>query len=160
MSGPDTPAVDVIIVGRGPVGMTAALRLAAFGVASTVIDSQPAASVNPGSKALLVARHVMEITEPLGVGGQIAAEGLAWTTGRVFVRGREVRATRLETAPGMLPKVVNLAQQRVEELLLERLRAEPLVTLIPDATVVRVAEEPGAGAAGSMADESAVIVTY
>lgn len=160
MSSPDTPAMDVVIVGRGPVGMTAALRLAAFGVASTVIDSQPATSVNPGSKAVMVARHVMEITEPLGVGGQIAAEGLAWTTGRVFVRGREVRATRLETAPGMLPKVVNLAQQRVEELLLERLRAEPLVTLIPDATVVRVAGEPGAGAAGSMADESAVIVTY
>jgi 3-(3-hydroxy-phenyl)propionate hydroxylase len=160
MSSPDTPAVDVIVVGRGPVGMTAALRLAALGVASTVIDSQPARSVNPGSKAVLIARQVIEITETLGVGGQIVAEGLAWTTGRVFVRGREVRATRLETPPGMLPEVVNLAQQRVEELLLERLRAEPLVTLIPDATVVRAAEDPGAGAARSRTDESAVIVTY
>lgn len=160
MPSPDTSAADVIIVGRGPVGMTAALRLAALGVASTVIDSQPASSVNPGSKAVLVARHVIEITEPLGVGGQIAAEGLAWTTGRVFVRGREVRATRLDTAPGLLPKIVNLSQQRIEELLLERLRAELLVTLIPEATVLRVTEEPRGGAAGSRADEPAVTLTY
>jgi 3-(3-hydroxy-phenyl)propionate hydroxylase len=140
--------------------MTAALRLAALGVASTVIDSQPAGSVGSGSKAVMVARHVIEITEPLGVGGQIAAEGLAWTTGRVFVRGREVRATRLDAAPGLLPKVVNLAQQRIEELLLERLRAEPLVTLIPEATVLRVTEEPTCGSARSGADEPAVTVTY
>lgn len=135
--GPDNMA-PVVIVGRGPTGMVTALQLAAMGVPSTVIDRQDAGEVEHGSKAVLIAGHVAEITAPLGVGEDILTEGLAWTTGRVFVRGKEVECRQVVTAPGLVPRVLNLTQQRVEELLLARVRREPMITLIPRTTVTSV----------------------
>ncbi|WP_349536477.1 FAD-dependent monooxygenase [Rhodococcus rhodochrous] len=125
-----------MIVGRGPVGMTTALLLARWGVPSIIVDPMPANQTLPGSKAVLIAGHVMAMTEPLGVGQTIADEGLAWTTSRTFIRGREVLSTDVSSAAGLLPKVVNLTQKRVEELLLERVHAEPLITLLSESKVV------------------------
>ena len=132
----------VIIVGRGPVGMVTALQLAAMGVRSAVIGRQAIDQVEQGSKAVLIAGHVVEIALHLGVGQSILDEGLAWTTGRVFVRGKEVETRRVASPPGMVPRVLNLTQQRVEELLLAQIRHEPLITLISDATVTGVDLDP------------------
>jgi 3-(3-hydroxy-phenyl)propionate hydroxylase len=134
-------AVPVVIVGRGPVGMTLALRLACQGVRSAIIDPHEREVVDPGSKAVLIARHVMDVTWPLGVGEQIRAEGLAWTVGRTFVQGKEVRAARIPFVDGLLPQVVNLTQERVEQLLLARLLREPLITLIDRASVTAVGQD-------------------
>ncbi len=147
----DTP---VLVVGRGPVGMTTALLLARWGVASTLVDPLPVETVTPGSKAVLISGHVIAATEPTGVGLRIAAEGLPWHTSRTFIRGREVATTRVEQTSGLFPKIVNLPQKRVEELLLEQVLAEPLVTLRSQTRVtgivdagdqVRVALETPAG---------------
>jgi len=137
----------VVIVGRGPVGMVTALQLASMGVRSVVIDRQAVDQVEHGSKAVLIAGHVVEITLPLGAGQAILDEGIAWTTGRVFVRGKEVEARHVATPAGLVPRVLNLTQQRVEELLLARVRHEPLITLISDATVTGVDLDPGQRAA-------------
>ena len=126
----------VVIVGRGPVGMTTALLLAHYRVPSVVIDPMPSDKVLPGSKAVLIAGHVIAITGPIGVGQLIADEGLAWAVSRTFIRGKEVTTTDVSTTQGLLPKIVNLPQKRVEELLLERLHAEPLITLISESEVV------------------------
>jgi 3-(3-hydroxy-phenyl)propionate hydroxylase len=131
-------AIPVVIVGRGPIGMTLALRLACQGVRSTIIDLHEREVVDPGSKAVLIAKHVMDVTWPLGVGERIHAEGLAWTVGRTFVRGKEVRAVHIPHSEGLLPRVVNLTQERVEQLLLARLLAEPLITLVDRARVTAV----------------------
>jgi 3-(3-hydroxy-phenyl)propionate hydroxylase len=130
--------IPVVIIGRGPIGMTLALRLACQGVRSTIIDPHEREVVDPGSKAVLIARHVMDVTWPLGVGEQIHAEGLAWTVGRTFVRGKQVRAVRIPYSEGLLPRVVNLTQERVEHLLLARLLGEPLITMIDRARVTTV----------------------
>jgi len=150
----------VVIVGRGPVGMVAALQLAAMGVRSAVIDRQAIDQVEHGSKAVLIAGHVVEIALPLGAGQSILDEGLAWTTGRVFVRGKEVEARHVASPPGMVPRVLNLTQQRVEELLLAQVRHEPLITLISDATVTGVDLDPdqhGATVSYTVAAEEHVI---
>lgn len=130
--------IPVVIIGRGPIGMTLALRLACQGVRSTIIDPHEREVVDPGSKAVLIAQHVMDVTWPFGVGEQIQAEGLAWTVGRTFVRGKEVRAVRIPHSEGLLPMVANLTQERVEQLLLARLLGEPLITLIDRALVTAV----------------------
>ena len=124
------------VVGRGPVGMTTALLLAHAGVASVVVDPQPAETVLPGSKAVLIAGHVMAVTEPVGVGERIAEEGVAWRTSRTFIRGREVTRTEVPHTAGLWPRFVNLSQHRVEELLLERVRAEPLITLLSGSRLI------------------------
>lgn len=127
--------VPVVIIGRGPIGMTLALRLACLGVQCAIIDPHEREVVDPGSKAVVIARHVMDVTWPFGVGEQIHAEGLAWTVGRTFVHGQEIRTQRIPTSPGLLPAVVNLTQERVEHLLLERVLGQPLITLIDRAEV-------------------------
>ncbi|QBJ95577.1 hypothetical protein ERC79_06030 [Rhodococcus sp. ABRD24] len=126
----------VMIVGRGPVGMTTALLLARWGVPSVIVDPMRADQTLPGSKAVLIAGHVIAITDPIGIGTTIADEGVAWTKTRTFIRGKEISATDVSTAPGLLPKLVNLTQKRVEELLLERLLAEPLITVMSESTVL------------------------
>ena len=134
--------------------MTTALLLARAGAPSVVVDPQPAESVLPGSKAVLIAGHVMAITESLGVGERIAGEGVAWRTSRTFIRGDEVARTEVPCTEGLWPRFVNLSQHRVEELLLERVRAEPLITLLPgtrllgltdhgDRVTVRISEGAG-----------------
>ncbi|MFC9020455.1 FAD-dependent monooxygenase, partial [Streptomyces albidoflavus] len=57
-------AVDapVGIVGAGPVGLVAALRLAGLGVASIVLDAKPSL-VKQGSKACLIQGDVLEILD-------------------------------------------------------------------------------------------------
>jgi len=140
----EAEAVPVVIIGRGPIGMTLGLRLAYQGVRSAIIDPHEREVVDPGSKAVLIARHVMDVTWPFGVGEQIRAEGLAWTVGRTFVQGKEVRAARIPFVEGLLPQVVNLTQERVEQLLLARLLREPLITLIDRASATGV-EQDGDG---------------
>jgi 3-(3-hydroxy-phenyl)propionate hydroxylase len=150
----------VVIVGRGPAGMVTALQLAAMGVRSAVIDRQAIDHVEHGSKAVLIAGHVAEITLPLGAGQSILDEGLAWTTGRVFVRGKEVDTRHVASPPGLVPRVLNLTQQRVEELLLAQVRREPLITLIPDATVTGVSldtDQRGATVSYTVGGEENVI---
>ena len=137
----ENDAMPVVIIGRGPIGMTLGLRLACQGVRSAIIDPHEREVVDPGSRAVLIARQVMDATWPLGVGEQIRAEGLAWTVGRTFVAGKEVRAARIPFAEGLLPQVVNLTQERVEQLLLARLLREPLVTLIDRASVTAVDQD-------------------
>ncbi len=54
----------VVIVGAGPIGMTAALVLARYGIRSVLIDRKE--TFNDGSRALCIARPSMHILERIG----------------------------------------------------------------------------------------------
>ena len=73
----------VIIVGAGPVGMSAALGLAYYGVPCLVLDDGKGPAIE-GSRAIFMERHALEI---LGVwspvGRQMAEKGMTLTGGRV-----------------------------------------------------------------------------
>lgn len=90
--------VPVAIVGAGPVGLTAALALAAEGVASVLIERKP--SFNDGSRAICIARQSMYILESLGAVGPFLDKALPWTTGRSFYRGRQILEFHMPDAPG------------------------------------------------------------
>lgn len=117
----------VVIVGAGPVGLTAALALAVRGMPSIVLDRGEGLPCT-GSRSIAVARWSLETLERLGCGRRIAAEGVTWTLGRTYFRDRELFQTRF---PGqgeeLFPPFVNLGQARVEQILLERVAQEPLV---------------------------------
>ena len=63
-AGPTSARRGVVIVGAGPVGMTAALTLARWGVPCTLLDNK--ATFNDGSRAICLARQSFHIFESVG----------------------------------------------------------------------------------------------
>ena len=71
---------------------------------------------------------MLDIWASVGAGEQIAAEGVTWTTARTFHRDRELFAhTFADAGRSPFPPFVNLSQSRTEEILDERIAAEPLI---------------------------------
>ncbi|TLW94469.1 pentachlorophenol monooxygenase [Saccharomonospora piscinae] len=119
----------VAVIGNGPVGQTTALLLARRGVPVVLLDGR--AERDPtGSKAICQQRDVLDVWEAVGAGHRIADEGVTWTTARTFHRDRELFSLTLEDAGSpAFPPFVNISQARVEEVLDERIAAEPLITV-------------------------------
>ena len=78
----------VVIVGAGPVGLTAAIDLALHQVPVLVLDESDVVSV--GSRAICWAKRTLEIWDRLGVAERMVAKGVTWNLGRVYHRGRLV----------------------------------------------------------------------
>jgi pentachlorophenol monooxygenase/3-(3-hydroxy-phenyl)propionate hydroxylase len=134
------PHEPVLVVGAGPVGQTTALLLARWGVPSVVLDKRPARDL-VGSKAICQQRDVLDIWASVGAGEQIAAEGVTWTTARTFHRADELFAhTFADAGSSPFPPFVNLSQSRTEEILDERIAAEPLIDVRWGCEVTDLAE--------------------
>lgn len=110
-----------IVVGAGPVGLTAALALSAEGIPVTVLEAGAADRVRPGSRAIFIHGASMQLLEGLrpGLGRELAAHGLIWLTKRTLYRGREVYAKTYPPPPSdVLPAATSLPQVVTEQLLL------------------------------------------
>ncbi|MET0236441.1 MAG: FAD-dependent monooxygenase [Kibdelosporangium sp.] len=117
----------VIVVGNGPVGQTCALLLARWRVPVLLLDRRPHREP-VGSKAICQQRDVLDIWDSVGAGRQIADEGVTWSTNRTFHRDAELFAHTLPRTPGeAFPPFVNLSQSRTEQILDERIAAQPLI---------------------------------
>jgi 3-(3-hydroxy-phenyl)propionate hydroxylase len=116
----------VAVVGNGPVGQTAALLLARWGVPVVLLDGRPRRDLT-GSRAICQQGDVLDIWETVGAGRRIADEGVTWTTARTFYRDREVFAHAAGARAHAFPPFVNISQARTEEILDERIAAEPLI---------------------------------
>jgi 3-(3-hydroxy-phenyl)propionate hydroxylase len=73
----------VIIVGAGPVGLTAAIDLAQRDVPVVLLDD--ADRIGEGSRGICYAKRTLEIWDRLGVGDRMAAKGVTWQIGKVFL---------------------------------------------------------------------------
>lgn len=122
------PRHPVVIVGAGPVGLTAALELARHGVRSTVLDDKD--TVNDGSRAICIARHSLEILQQLGLAHIFTDKALGWTHGTSYYRTEPV--FRLEMPHGAEERfypMYNIQQQYIEKYLADAAQAEPLIEL-------------------------------
>jgi 3-(3-hydroxy-phenyl)propionate hydroxylase len=112
----------VLIVGAGPVGLTAALAVRAQGLPVTVLETGADSRLRPGSRAIFYHRQTLERWEAIspGLGWQINAAGLVWSTKRTFWGERQVyERTYQPPAQGKLPHSINLAQVDAERLMFE-----------------------------------------
>jgi 3-(3-hydroxy-phenyl)propionate hydroxylase len=112
----------VIVVGAGPVGMSAAIDLRQHGVPVLLLDDDDTVSI--GSRGVCYAKRTLEIFDRLGVGDAVCGRGVSWDVGRTFFRDREVYSFNLRPQPDhKRPGMINLQQYHLEELLVERCAA-------------------------------------
>ncbi len=140
-----TPGIyPVVIVGAGPIGLSAAIDLALHGVPSVVLDENNVVSV--GSRAICWAKRSLEIFDRLGVAQRMLDKGVIWKVGRVYHRDREIHAFDLLPEEGhRFPAFVNLQQYYVEQYLIERCWEFPdLIDLRFLNQVTAVLPKPGA----------------
>ncbi|MDE2367813.1 MAG: FAD-dependent oxidoreductase [Burkholderiales bacterium] len=118
----------VVIVGAGPIGLTAALECAARGISAVIIDDNNTVSI--GSRAVCYAKRPLEIWDRLGVGEAMVAKGVSWSVGKVF--HRDLQAYRFDLLPEAghkMPAMINLQQYYLEEMLVAACERSPLVDL-------------------------------
>ena len=117
----------VVVIGNGPVGQTASLLLARWGIPVIVLDGRPERDMR-GSKAICQQQDVLDVWEAVGVGRQLADEGVTWSTARTYYKDRELfRLTLVDAGSSGFPPFVNIAQSRTEEGLAETMAGNPLI---------------------------------
>ena len=127
------------IVGAGPVGLVAALRLADLGVPSVLLEAKPEL-LKQGSKACLIQGDVLEILDKFGCAEPIRDEGVTWTVARTYVRNQVIRSAEYPRGLGFGP-FVNISQFRIEQVLVEAAEANPLCDLRWGHEVVAVTQD-------------------
>jgi len=75
--------VPVVIVGGGPVGLTASLLLSQHGVESLLVERHPGTAILP--KARGINARTMEMYRQMGIDGDIRAAGFPSEFGRLIV---------------------------------------------------------------------------
>ncbi|MDZ7858803.1 FAD-dependent oxidoreductase [Sphaerotilus sp.] len=128
----DTPDTvtrhPVVVVGAGPVGLSAAIDLAQQGLPVVLLDDDDTVSV--GSRGLCYAKRTLEVLDRLGCGQPVVDKGVTWNVGRTFHREAEVFSFNLLPEPDhRRPGMVNLQQYYLEEYLVHRAAELPNLDL-------------------------------
>ncbi len=134
--------VDALIVGAGPVGLTAAAALTHHGLKCRIIDKSPAASDK--SKALAVWCRTMELLDGLGLADTFVRTGMKLHGGSMYAEGRRVVHLVLVSDESPYGFPLMIPQNETERLLTEHLtkngvaieRSVELVTFGEKADVV------------------------
>ena len=118
----------VVIVGAGPIGMTAALVLARYGIRSVLIDRKD--TFNDGSRAICIARPSMHILERIGAVSPFLEKALGWRLGRSYYRGEQIfRLEMPHPANEKYLPMYNLQQQYIEKFLHDAVAASDLIDM-------------------------------
>ncbi|MET3289204.1 UNVERIFIED_CONTAM: 3-(3-hydroxy-phenyl)propionate hydroxylase [Brevibacillus sp. OAP136] len=111
---------QVIVVGAGPVGLTAALALRRFGLPATILEAEREGRPRPGSRAIYIHKATLTHLEDIspGLGFAFAKHGLVWPIKRTLFQGKEVYMKKYDTPkPGEIPPFSSLPQDVIERLL-------------------------------------------
>ena len=131
---------QVVIVGAGPVGMTAALTLACWGVSCLLLDNK--STFNDGSRAICLARQSYHIFESVGVVDAFLDKSLPYLSGRSFYRGQQILQFFMPDGPDQKYRpMYNLQQQYTESFLYAEVARQPLIEVRWQSEVVDVQQD-------------------
>jgi 3-(3-hydroxy-phenyl)propionate hydroxylase len=124
----ERPQHPVVIIGAGPIGMTAALTLARYGVRSVVVDQKD--TFNDGSRATCIARPSMHILDSIGAVQPFVDKALGWQFGRSYYGDEQIFRLEMPHPAGekYLP-MYNLQQQYTEKFLHDAVARNPLIDM-------------------------------
>ena len=109
----------VIVVGAGPVGLTAAIDLAHQGQPVLLLDDDDTVSI--GSRGVCYAKRTLEVLDRIGCDNRFVDKGVSWDVGRTFFGEGEVFNFNLRPqAQHLRPGMINLQQYYLEQYLIER----------------------------------------
>ena len=112
----------VLVIGAGPVGLSAALALRTQGCPVVLIEAEPEERDRSGSRAIFVHKETLKLIEKMqpGLSREIASHGLVWPTKRTFWHGRQVFVRHYPTPSTTdLPPFSSLPQVEIEHYLLK-----------------------------------------
>lgn len=151
---------DVLVVGAGPSGLTAALLLVQNGVRVRILDRKPGPVEQ--ARAAIVHARTLELLDRLGVAGEAVARGLPITHVAIHERGRRAGEMPLAgegTADHTrFPFALALEQFETERLLVAAL-AEHAVAVEWNSTVDELTDSGDGVQVGVRHHESASTVT-
>ncbi len=111
----------VVVIGAGPIGLTAALDFGHRGIPTVVLDDNDTVSI--GSRAVCYAKRPLEIWNRLGCAKRMVDKGVSWKVGKVFFEN-DLRYTfdLLPEADHEMPAMINLQQYYLEEYMIDACR--------------------------------------
>lgn len=112
-------SASVVIVGAGPVGMTAAIKLLDAGVDVVVLD-RLAEGANT-SRAAVVHARTLEVLADLGIADELVEIGIKTPTFTVHDHARTLAQVTFDKLPTAYPYALMVAQNTTEAVLLTRL---------------------------------------
>ncbi len=119
-STPQPEHTDVVVVGAGPTGLVAAVRLAQLGISHVLLDARPGPTLT--SNAALVHASTIELLAELDLGDRLVERGQVMRRIVMVDRGRPLISIQLDDLPSTYPFALGIPQSTTEELLAQRLR--------------------------------------
>ncbi|OKH72261.1 pentachlorophenol monooxygenase [Mycobacterium sp. SWH-M5] len=114
-------ATDVLIVGAGPVGLTAAVALTELGRDVTVVDAE--AEGTNTSRAAVIHARTLELLEPYGVVDDLVGRGVHTPVFTIRDRDDLLIEVPFGRLPSAYPYTLMISQADTEAFLLKRLEA-------------------------------------
>lgn len=126
----------IAIVGAGPAGLACALGLSAFGVRCVLLDD--GYEISEGSRATGLSRRSLQLLAQSGVADAVMEIAVVQVANQAFAGTNELFLDRTPTEPGRFPRVVNIPQDRIEQMLVAAIADRPSVELLRGHRVVDV----------------------
>lgn len=145
----DRSEPNILIVGAGPTGLTAAVELARYGIAARIIDKDDAPT--PLSKAVGISPRSLDLLEASGVTERLLDRGVRIRHAHLWYRGKRLGRVDFSVLRHRFDFLLSLPQSETETVMCDVLAAEgidverrtTLTALKPDGEEIEVMTRHG-----------------